>query len=308
MALNLGRFEPYAQKARALISAEPVRIAVAGADDDDTLLSATICANEFGVKLSLFGTGEKIRRLATQGGYCLDGMDVIDAPSGPASAGMATSLVSSGKADILMKGQVKTSDFMRAVLNAETGLRTGRTLSHVGGFDMPGFDRVLFVTDGGINVAPDLKTKIDIVQNAIEMVNGLGYREPRVACLAAVETVNPDMPITTDAAAIAKMADRGQIKGALIDGPLALDTAVSPVACEQKGVRGPVAGHADVLVVPNLECGNLMAKGMLYFGAAIMAGIVVGARKPVILNSRADTAENKAASLALAVLLVRRGV
>ncbi|MGE5485938.1 MAG: bifunctional enoyl-CoA hydratase/phosphate acetyltransferase [Ignavibacteriales bacterium] len=307
MALNLRRFEPYAQKARDLIAREPIRIAVAGADDDDTLLSATICAKEFGVRVSLFGNGEKIKKLAAQGGFPLDGMEITDAPSAPVAAQMATSLVSSGQADILMKGQVKTADFMKAVLNAETGLRTGRTLSHVGALDVPGFDRLVFVTDGGVNVAPDLKTKVEIVQNAIEMVRALGYREPRVACLAAVETVNPDMQVTMDAAAIAKMADRGQIKGALVDGPLALDTAISAVACEQKGVRGQVPGHADVLVVPNLECGNLLAKGMLYFANAIWGGIVMGARRPVILNSRADTPENKAVSLALAVLLARQG-
>ncbi len=307
MALDLRRFEPYAEKARALMATGRVRIAVAGADDDDTLLAASICVKEFGVEVSLFGNAQKVETLAAKDGVSLKGMEVIDSPSPAASAQMATSLVSSGGADVLVKGQVKTADFMKAVLNAETGLRTGRVLSHVGAFEMPGFDRLVFVTDGGINISPDLKTKVEIVENAVQVVRALGYRDPKVALLAAIETVNPDMQVTTDAAAIAKMTDRGQIKGALIDGPLALDTAVSAVAAEQKGVKGPVAGHADVLVVPNLECGNVLAKSMLYFGNAIMAGIVAGARKPVVLNSRADTPENKAASLALAVLLSRAG-
>ncbi|MCR4398212.1 MAG: bifunctional enoyl-CoA hydratase/phosphate acetyltransferase [Firmicutes bacterium] len=305
MSLSLGRFEPYAQRARAMLDRQKVRVAIAGADDDDTLVAAGICVREFDVSVTLFGKASKIESLAARAGAPLDRMDVVDAPSPQAAAQMATSLVSSGGADILMKGQVKTADFMRAVLNQEWGLRTGRVLSHVGALDMPRFDRMLFVTDGGINVAPDLKTKVEIVQNAIEMVRALGYTEPKVALLGAIETVNPEMQITTDAAAIAKMADRGQVKGALVDGPLALDTAVSPVAAEQKGLTGPVAGRADVLVVPNLESGNVLAKSMLYFGEAIMAGIVMGARKPIVLNSRADTAENKAASLALAVLLSR---
>jgi phosphate butyryltransferase len=288
-----------------MLDRQKVRVAIAGADDDDTLVAAGICVREFDVSVTLFGKASKIESLAARAGAPLDRMDVVDAPSPQAAAQMATSLVSSGGADILMKGQVKTADFMRAVLNQEWGLRTGRVLSHVGALDMPRFDRMLFVTDGGINVAPDLKTKVEIVQNAIEMVRALGYTEPKVALLGAIETVNPEMQITTDAAAIAKMADRGQVKGALVDGPLALDTAVSPVAAEQKGLTGPVAGRADVLVVPNLESGNVLAKSMLYFGEAIMAGIVMGARKPIVLNSRADTAENKAASLALAVLLSR---
>lgn len=301
--MNLRRFESYARQAREILSREPLRLAVAGAEDDDTILAVRVCREEFGVEATLFGQVAKIENLAVEGGLSLRGMEVVDAPTPAAAAQMATSLVSSGKAHILMKGQVKTADFMKAVLHPETGLRTGRILSHVAAMDVPEFDRMVFVTDAGINVSPDLKTKVEIVQNAIDMARGLGYQKPRAAILAAVEVVNPEMQATTDAAAIAKMADRGQIKGAFVDGPLALDVAVSAEAAAQKGVTGEVAGRADVLVAPDLESGNILGKSMLYFGRAIMAGIVVGARKPVVMNSRADTPENKAASLALAVIL-----
>lgn len=306
VGLNLRRFEPYAQQAREILRKERVRLAVAGADDDDTILAVRVCAEEFGVEAMLFGQAVRIRDLASRAGLSLQGMEIVDAPSPAAAAQMATAQVSSGNAHILMKGQVKTADFMRAVLNPETGLRTGRILSHVAAMDMPEWDRMMFITDSGINISPDLKTKVEIVQNAIDTVRGIGYQKPRVAILAAVEVVNPEMQVTTEAAAISKMAERGQIKGAFVDGPLALDVAVSGEAAAQKGVTGEVAGRADVLVTPNLESGNMLAKGMLYFGRAIMAGLVAGARKPVILNSRADTPENKAASLALAVILSSR--
>jgi len=305
MGLDLGKYNRIADEARRLASAQKLRVSVAGADDDDVLSAVRICMEEFGVEATLFGKGSTVEKLAAQVGLDVSTVEIVDAPSQGAAAQMAVSFVSSGKAHILMKGQVKTADFMKAVLNAETGLRTGRTLSHVAFFDVPSYDRLLCVTDGGVNVSPDFKTKVDIIQNAIEAARALGISLPKVALLAAVETVNPDMACTTEAAALSKMADRGQIKGAVVDGPLSLDVAISKEAARQKGVSGGVAGAADVLVVPDIESGNILGKSMLYFGGAVMAGVVAGARRPIVLNSRADTAKNKAASLAVAMLMSR---
>jgi len=215
-------------------------------------------------------------------------------------------LVRQGQAQVAMKGCIETGDFLRAALDRETGLRTGRLLSHVGVFEIPGFDRLIFVTDAGVVVAPDITQKIEIVQNAIEVAQALGIETPRVAILAATEMVNPKIPTTLDAANLSKMADRGQIRGGIIDGPLALDSAISQESSSIKGISSPVAGQADILVTPDVEAGNMLAKAITYFAKGRMAGVVVGGQSPLIVASRSDPHETKLMSIALGVVMATR--
>jgi phosphate butyryltransferase len=212
-------------------------------------------------------------------------------------------LLRMGHADLAMKGKIETGDFLRAALDREVGLRVGRLFSHVAVFEIPGFDRLLFVTDSGVVVAPTLEQKVEIVQNAIAVAQRLGVKQPRVAILAATEMVNPKIPTTMDAANLAKMADRGQIQGGLVDGPLALDNAISPESVAIKGIKSVVAGSADILVTPDVEAGNMLAKAITYFARGKMAGVVVGAKTPLIVASRSDPHETKLISTALGVLL-----
>ncbi|NLW60893.1 MAG: bifunctional enoyl-CoA hydratase/phosphate acetyltransferase, partial [Synergistaceae bacterium] len=211
--------------------------------------------------------------------------------------------VSSGQAQIVMKGMVATANFLRGILNKEKGLRTGKTLSHVYIHEIKGYDRIFFISDPAFNMYPDLKIKIDIIKNVVELAHAFGVSCPKVAALAAVEVVNPDMPPTMDAALLTQMSRRGQIKGCIIDGPLALDNAVSPESAHHKGIKSDVAGYADVLHVPNIESGNMLAKAIVYFSENKTAGIVLGAAAPVVLTSRADSAETKLLSIASAVAL-----
>jgi len=213
-------------------------------------------------------------------------------------------LVRGGEAKLLMKGALHTDELLHEVMRADTGLRTGRRLSHVFVLSVPGYARPLLVTDAAINIAPTLEEKVSIVQNAIDLAHVLGIATPRVAVLAAIETVNPAMPSTLDAAALCKMADRGQIKGGLIDGPLAFDNAVSPAAAKEKEIVSPVAGQADILLVPDIEAGNMLVKQMTFMGGADAAGIVLGARVPIILTSRADNTRTRLSSCAVAALVV----
>ncbi len=213
----------------------------------------------------------------------------------------AVKSVSSGKAQVLMKGLVKTSTLLKAVLNKEWGLRSGKLLSHVILAHTPHVDKVYFITDGGMVIKPTLEQKVEIIKNAVDLAHKLGYENPNVALIAAVEVVNPDMPETMEAAIIAKMADRGQIKGASIDGPFGIDNAVSEFAAKVKGVEGKVAGNADILVVPDIHSGNFLGKSFVYFGGGIIAGLVVGARAPIVIVSRADTMKSKLLSLALSM-------
>ncbi len=208
-----------------------------------------------------------------------------------------------GHADLAMKGRVETGDFLRAALDREIGLRVGRLFSHIAVFEVPGFDHLLFVTDSGVVVAPTMEQKVEIVQNAIMVAQRLGVTEPKVAVLAATEMVNPKIPTTMDAANLAKMADRGQIQGGIVDGPLALDNAISSESAEVKGIRSPVAGCADILVAPDVEAGNMLAKAITYFAQGKMAGVVVGGKSPLIVASRSDPHETKLVSMALGVLL-----
>jgi phosphate acetyltransferase len=244
----------------------------------------------------------KIKAAAEAAGIDLGGHELIDVPHSHAAAAKAVELVRSGRAELLMKGSLHTDELMSEVVAKDTGLRTARRISQVFIMDVPTYPEPLFITDAAINIFPDLATKADIVQNAIDLHVGLGLGEPRVAILSAVETVNPKIQSTLDAAALCKMADRGQIQGGLIDGPLAMDNAISLEAAKIKGIRSAVAGRAQILVAPDLEAGNMLAKNLSFLASADAAGIVVGARVPIILTSRADNVRTRMASAAVAAL------
>jgi phosphate acetyltransferase len=251
----------------------------------------------------LVGPATKIRAVADERGYDLGGIEIVDAPHSHAAAAQAVALVRAGRAEGLMKGSLHTDELMGEVVAAGSGLRTERRISHVFLADVRTYPRPLLITDAAINIDPTLAEKGDIVQNAIDLAHALGVVEPKVAILAAIETVNPAMRATTDAAALCKMADRRQITGGVLDGPLAFDNAVSLVAAKTKGILSAVAGRADILVVPDLESGNMLAKQLEYLAGALLAGVVVGASVPIVLTSRADSAESRAASCAIAVLM-----
>jgi phosphate butyryltransferase len=216
-------------------------------------------------------------------------------------------MVRAGEADVIMKGSLGTAFLIQAALDREKGLRQGKLFTHVAVYEIPGFNRLLLISDGGVVIAPDLYEKIEIVQNAIDVAHILGIGEPKVAVLAAAELVNPKIVSTVDAANLSKMAERGQIVGGLVDGPLALDNAISPEAAHIKGIDGPVAGRADVLIVPDIEAGNIMAKAITYFAHGEMAGIVTGAAAPIVVTSRSDSERSKLVSIALAVLCAAGG-
>lgn len=244
----------------------------------------------------------KLAAIAAAAGLDLTGIEVIDVAHSHAAAEKAVSLVRAGRGELLMKGSLHSDELLHEVTARETGLRTERRLSHVFIMDVPDYPEPLFITDAAVNIFPDLECKRDIVQNAIDLHIGLKLGEPRVAILSAVETVTPKIPSTIEAAALCKMADRGQITGGVLDGPLALDNAISPEAAAIKGIKSPVAGRAQILVVPDLEAGNMLAKNLTFLGKADAAGIVLGARVPIMLTSRADSARTRMASCAVAVL------
>ena len=250
----------------------------------------------------LVGPAKRIRAVAQKAGLDIDRFATLDVATEEEAAAAAVRLVRDGKAQSLMKGSLHTDVLMHAVVAKESGLRTGRRISHVFVLDVPTYPEVLFVTDAAINIFPDLETKRDIVQNAIDLHIGLGLGEPRVAILSAVEVINAKIPGTTDAASLCKMADRGQITGGILDGPLAMDNAINAEAAAIKGIHSPVAGHAQILVVPDLEAGNMLAKNMIFLGQADAAGIVLGAAVPIILTSRADSVRTRLASTAIGAL------
>ena len=283
----------------------PVPIAVAHPCDDLSLGAAIEMAKAGLVVPILVGPEAKIRAVAAAAGLDIFAYRIVDVPHSHAAAAAAVALVRSGEAALLMKGSLHTDELMHEVVAHDTGLRTERRLSHVYVMDVPSYPRPLLITDAALNIAPSLEEKRDIIQNAIDLAHVMGTELPKVAILAAVETVNPLMRSTVDAAALCKMADRGQITGALLDGPLAFDNAVSPAAAKQKGIVSPVAGQADILVVPDLEAGNMLAKQLSFLAGADAAGVVVGARVPIILTSRADSERTRIASCAIAVLMAR---
>lgn len=271
---------------------------------DETSLRGVLDAAEAGIIAPiLVGPHERVRSLANSLNLDIEDIEVIDVPHSVAAAEKAVELVRTGKAELLMKGSLHSDELLGAVTKRETGLRTGRRISHVFVMDVPTHPETLFITDAAVNIAPDLMAKRDIVQNVIDLFVGLDLGTPKVAILSAVETVTESIPSTIDAAALCKMADRGQITGGELDGPLAFDNAVSPEAARIKGIKSSVAGQAQILVVPDLEAGNMLAKNLTFLSNADAAGIVLGARVPIILTSRADNLRTRMASCAVAMLL-----
>ncbi|NMG74301.1 bifunctional enoyl-CoA hydratase/phosphate acetyltransferase [Aromatoleum diolicum] len=284
----------------------PIPMAVAHPCDPESL-RGPIQAAEAGLIIPvLVGPEAKIRAVAEQEGLDLHGIRIIDVDHSHASAETAVALARDGVVEALMKGSLHTDELMSAVISKVGGLRTARRISHVFLADVPTYPHPLMITDAAINIEPTLEDKVDIIQNAIDLAHVLGLAEPKVAILSAVETVTSKIRSTIDAAALCKMADRRQITGGLLDGPLAFDNAVSLVAAKTKGIRSLVAGNADILVVPDLESGNMVAKQLEYLANALMAGVVLGARVPIVLTSRADTAETRAASCAIAQLMAHK--
>jgi phosphotransacetylase/acyl dehydratase len=296
------RYRRLIEAARGL---RPIRTAVIHPCDRLSLEGALAARQEGLIEPVLVGPPAKIRAAAAAAGADIAGLEIVEAPHSHAAAERAVELVRAGRAEALMKGALHTDEVMAALVDSAAGLRTERRMSHVYGLDVPSYPKILFVTDAAINIAPDLEAKRDIVQNAIDLMQALGIAQPKVAILSAVETVYPKIPSTVEAAALCKMAERGQITGGLIDGPLGVDNAVSRRAAEAKGIVSPVAGDADVLVAPDLESGNMIAKQLMYLAGAEAAGIVLGARVPVMLTSRADGTLSRLASAALAQLYVR---
>ena len=283
---------------------QPVKVAVAHPCDQVSLESVVEAAKLRLVEPILVGPQERIKEVAAKYGLDISSFEIVDAEFSQDSAAKAVALVREGRAEALMKGSLHTDEIMSAVVKRDTGLRTSRRISHCFIMDVPDHDQPLVITDAAVNIAPDLKTKVDITQNAIDLVRALGQNDVRVAVLSAMESVNPDVPSTLEAAALCKMADRGQITGAQLDGPLALDNAISPEAAAIKKISSPVAGRANVLVVPDLEAGNMLAKSLSFLAGADAAGIVLGAKVPIILTSRADEETARLASCAVAQLLV----
>lgn len=296
-----------AQYARLIAATEAlalVRTAVVHPCDALSLTGALEAAHLGMIVPVLVGPRARIEAAADQAGRSLAGIEIVDTPHSHAAAAAAVALVRAGKVAALMKGSLHTDELMEAVIDATLGLRTERRMSHVYVLDVPTYPKPLLITDAAINIQPDLAVKRDIVQNAIDLARALGIKRSKVAILSAVETVNPRMPTTLDAAALCKMADRGQITGGVLDGPLAFDNAISTVAAAAKGIVSEVAGAADILVAPDLESANMMAKQLIYLAGADAAGIVLGATVPIILTSRADSATSRLASCALAQLFI----
>ncbi|BBO20462.1 MAG: bifunctional enoyl-CoA hydratase/phosphate acetyltransferase [Burkholderiales bacterium] len=294
------RYQHLLERTRGLAA---IPMAVVHPCDKESLLGVVEATQAGLIIPTLVGPKAKILAVAEQQGVDLAGVAILDVEHSHAAADRAVALVREGRAEALMKGSLHTDELMGAVVDAATGLRTARRISHVFLADVPTYPKPLLITDAAINIEPDLECKADIVRNAIDLAIVLGIVEPKVAILAAVETVTPKMRSTLDAAALCKMADRGQIAGGVLDGPLAFDNAISIVAAKTKGILSAVAGRADILVVPDLESGNMLAKQLEYLAEALMTGVVVGARVPIVLTSRADTAETRAASCAIALLM-----
>jgi phosphate butyryltransferase len=282
---------------------ERKKIAVAAAQDEPVLEAIRDAINIGMVEAILVGDRDKILEIADKINLNVNDLEVIHEIDNNKAALKAVELVSSGKAHMIMKGLLETSTILKAVLNKEVGLRTGKLMSHVAVFEIPGFDRLIFVTDAALNMYPDLKAKVDILNNAVSVAHALEIEKPKVAPICAVEVINPDMPATIDAAMLSKMSERGQIKGCIVDGPLAIDNALSLEAAQHKKINSPVAGKADILLLPNIEAANVMYKTLTYTTNSKSGGIIVGASAPVVLTSRADSPESKLNAIALAALV-----
>jgi len=294
-----GKYEQMLTKCKSL---NPVPTAVAHPCEKSALSGAIEAANLGLIVPILVGPRDKIEATAQSAGIDISKYEIVDTPHSHASAAKAVELLREGKAELLMKGSLHTDEFMAAVVSREGGLRTSRRISHVFVMDVPTYHKVLFITDGAINIAPTLEDKVDICQNAIDLIRALGIAEPKVAILSAVETVTSKIPATIDAAALCKMAERGQITGAILDGPLAFDNAISKEAAETKHIHSLVAGNPDILLAPDLEAGNMLAKQLSFLANADSAGLVLGARVPIILTSRADSVRARIASCGVAML------
>jgi phosphate acetyltransferase len=294
------KYERLLERARSV----PAVVTAVAHPCDVSSLTAIVDAAKAGlIKPILVGPKARIESVAAANKLAIADYQIVDAPHSVASAQAAVELVRAGKAECLMKGSLHTDELMGAVVSKEGGLRTGRRISHCFVMDVPTHDDVLVISDAAVNIAPPLEVKVDIVQNAIDLLRDLGAPEARVAILSAMETVNPKVPSTIEAAALCKMADRGQITGGVLDGPLALDNAIDPAAAKTKGIESKVAGRANVLIVPDLEAGNMLAKSLSFLADADAAGIVLGARVPIILTSRADSVMTRLASCAIAKLI-----
>jgi len=294
-----GKYEQLLARCRGF---EPIATAVAHPCEETALGGAMDAATQGLIAPILVGPREKIADVAKAHGISLGSARIVDASHSHESAAKAVELVRTGQAELLMKGSLHSDELLGAVVARESGLRTGRRISHVFVMDVPTYHKVLIVTDAAINIAPTLDDKVDICQNAIDLVRSLGLERPKVAILAAVETVTAKMPATIDAAALCKMADRGQITGAILDGPLAFDNAISKEAAAIKKIKSEVAGDPDILLVPDLEAGNMLAKQLTFLANADCAGLVLGARVPIVLTSRSDSVRSRIASCAVAVL------
>ena len=286
------------------IKSHPKKQVAVAVAHDPTVIDAVIRADELDITdYILVGDEKKIIELSKDAGFEVKKNKIYNEPNNIKAVNMAVELVKSNKADILMKGFVNTDDFLRGVLNRENGLRTGKIMSHVYVLESSALKRMLFITDGSVNILPDLETKCSIILNSIYLANIFEIEDPKVAITTAIELANPKMPSTIDAAVLAKMSQRGQFSGKIIDGPLALDNAISPWAAEHKGIGGPVAGQADIIVVPSIEAGNILCKAHVYLTGGNLAGVVMGASAPIVLTSRADTSQSKLNSIATAVLM-----
>lgn len=300
MKTGTGKYESLLERCANLY---PVPTAVAHPCETSALAGAIEAGDKGLIVPILVGPASRIQEIAKESGLDLSKAEIVDAPHSHAAAAKAVALVREGRAEVLMKGSLHTDELLGAVVARETGLRTGRRISHAFIMDVPTYHKVLIVTDAAINIAPTFEDKADICQNAIDLAISLGRSKPKVAILAAVETVTSKMPATIDAAALCKMADRGQITGGLLDGPLAFDNAISKNAARTKGILSEVAGDPDILLAPDLEAGNILAKQLSYLANADSAGLVLGARVPIILTSRADSVRARIASCAVAVMV-----
>lgn len=276
-------------------------VAVASAEDEEVIEAVAEAINRDLAHFMLFGQKDEIELLLDKKGIKKEMVQIIQSRSQQQAAELAVRAVHQNEASVLMKGHIPTSILLKAVLNKEYGLRTGRVLSHVAMFDIPGFSKAVFVTDAAMNIEPDLQQKEQIVVNAVNVARSIGIYVPKVAAIAAVEVVNPSMKATLDAAALTMMYKRGQIQNCVIDGPLALDNAVSLLAAQHKGITSEVAGQVDILLVPSIEAGNVLYKSLIYFAKAKVGAVIAGAKAPIVLTSRSDSSESKLYSLALAL-------
>jgi phosphate butyryltransferase len=281
----------------------PIPIAVAAAHDPEVLKAVDRAEREGMVKATLVGNWPAIEAYAAQTGVDLSHADIIHEPDPQRAARQVVDLARSGQVRVVVKGQIKTAALLSVALNRHVGIRGHGLLSHVGIFELPGMERLIYLSDSGVVVYPDVYQKLEIINNVVAVAHRFGVAEPKVAILAASETVHPKIPASIDALALAKMAEQGWVEGAVVDGPLGLELAISPRIAQLEECDSRIAGLADVLIVPNVEAGNIVAKGLLYFAHARMAGLVVGAQVPIIISSRADTAETRYLSLAMATVL-----